>query len=209
MLDVNESLNVLIRQELPVAKSYLTKGKDDALSKARLIGYPVVLKIVSEQAIHKTDVGGVIVGINDDVSLAKAYDELTALSRKHGFSLKGLLVQEQFKGLELIIGIKKDPVFNQVIMFGVGGVMVELLKDVSFRVCPVNKSEAKKMINELKAKELLSGFRGSVPADLDVIADLISRVSRMAVNEKIIEMDLNPVMIKGAKALIVDARISF
>ncbi len=209
MLDVFESLEFLKQQGLPVVKSFLAGSRHEAVFASRAIGYPVVMKLVSPKAVHKTDIGGVITGIHDELRAKRAYDELIYKSEKLKIPLRGVLVQEQFSGVELIIGVKKDHVFNQVIMIGVGGIFVELLKDVSFRVCPVNKKQVLSMINELRANKLLKGYRGVKGVNIDKLAGLISKVSRLAVDKDLIEMDINPIIMKADKALIVDARIKF
>jgi len=209
MLSVDESLNFLKDNGMPIAKSVLVNSESEAVNQALKIGYPVVLKVVSSKLTHKTDVGGVITGLVDEVSVRRAYNQLINLSKSKGVSINGLLVQEQLSGIELIIGVNKDPVFNQVILLGIGGVLVELIKDVSLRVCPVNKKEALRMINELKAKKLLAGYRGKEGVNTKKLADLISKVSRLAVKKSIKEMDINPLIMKGSKALIVDARLEF
>ncbi len=207
MLDVFESLKFLKKQGLPVAKSYLATSRHEAVFASKTIGYPVVMKLVSSKAIHKTDVGGVVTGIYDEIRARRAYDELLLSAQHLKLPLKGILIQEQFSGIELIIGIKKDPVFSQVLMFGIGGIFVELLRDVSFRVCPVNKKEAKSMICELKAGKLLQGYRGVKGVNIDKLSELISKISKIAVQKDIKEMDINPLTMKGNKALVIDARV--
>src|SRR3989338_11705053 len=142
---------------IPVAKSIVTKDskKAEIFSKS----YPVVLKIISSKASHKTDIGGVKI-VNNKQELEKEFNLLIKLSKKKKLHLEGILVQEYIKGREVIIGIKNDPSFGHAIMFGIGGIMVEILKDVTFRICPIEESDAESMIQELKTKKILYGIRG-------------------------------------------------
>lgn len=209
MLDVYESLKILSSSSLPIAKSFLAHSKDESIKYARELGYPVVLKLVSAELIHKTEASGVVINIQNEGELVRAYDAITNKTSQLKIKVKGMLIQEQLSGIELIIGVKKDPVFGQVIMFGIGGVFVELLKDVSFRVCPIDIKEASSMIGELKARKLLEGYRGKEGVDLKILALIISKVSKFAVDKNLIEMDINPLIMKSGKALIVDARIDY
>ena len=192
---------------LPVAKSQLCNDSGEVVKCAKRFHFPVVLKIISGQAIHKTDIGGIKVA-KDYAELRNSYLELMRLSRDKRIKLDGILVQEHTKGTEVIIGIKKDATFGHVIMFGIGGTMVELLKDVSFRVCPINENDAESMIGELKFNKLLYGFRGSKPVNFKLLKSILVKVSKIpSRHKKIEELDINPLMISGNTAKIVDARV--
>lgn len=192
---------------LPLAKSYLCKSSEEIVKRATTLKFPVVLKLISRQAVHKTEIGGVRVA-KDLAELRKNCAELMAISKKKRIKLDGILVQEYAKGTEVIIGIKKDPAFGHVIMFGTGGTLVELLKDVSFRVCPITESDAGSMIEELRLKPLLQGFRGSKPANMKLLRSILVKVSRIPLkHKKIEELDINPLMINDKAAKVVDARV--
>lgn len=199
MLDVFESLNFLKLNGLPVVKSLVVKSVGALKSACECFGYPLVLKVNSSG--HKSDSGGVVISIYSYVGALKAFKQLKKYSSE-------LVVQPQVSGLELSLGLKVDPVFGQVIMFGLGGVLIELLNDVSFRVCPVNKKEAKLMINELKSSKLLKGYRGQPKISLELLCDLIVKLSHLAVKDNIKVLDINPLIASADKLLIVDARLS-
>jgi acetyl-CoA synthetase (ADP-forming) len=197
--------------DIPVTKFKLAKNDAEAVEHATSIGFPVVLKIVSPDIIHKSDVGGVIIGVKNVKEVRSAYKQIMNNVRKHNPSAKivGILVQEMAPaGTEVIVGSIKDPQFGPAIMFGLGGVFVEVLKDVTFRVAPVTEDEAAEMISEVKAYPLLTGYRNTPPADLKAITKILLNTSKLVMDHvEIKELDLNPIMVyeKGAKT--VDARI--
>jgi acetyl-CoA synthetase (ADP-forming) len=196
---------------IPVPKSRLAESEATAIKFADEIGYPVVLKIVSPDIVHKSDVGGVLVNIQNAKEVGAAYRQIIANIKKHKADARivGVLVQEMApSSTEVIVGSTKDQQFGPVLMFGLGGVFVEILKDVTFRVAPITEEEARDMVTEVKAYPLLKGYRGSPPADIDAIVNILLATSRMVQeHSEIKELDLNPVMVyrKGAKT--VDARI--
>ncbi|MBW2973019.1 acetate--CoA ligase family protein [Candidatus Woesearchaeota archaeon] len=190
---------------LPIAKSILAKKVEDAKRFAKT--YPVMLKIISPQALHKTEVKGIRKADNAE-DLEIKFNELTAIAKKKRFTLQGILVQEFIEGVETIIGLKNDPTFGHVVVFGAGGVLVELMKDVSFRVCPITEKDAESMIEELKAKKLLFGFRGAKPVNLKILKNAIVAVSKIpAKYPKIQELDINPFIINEKTGKVVDARV--
>jgi len=192
---------------LPLAKSVLCKDSGGVVKCAKKFHFPVVLKIISKQAVHKTEIGGIKIA-KDYLELRNSYTELMRLSRDKRIKLDGILVQEHAKGVEVIIGIKKDATFGHVIMFGIGGTMVELLKDVSFRLCPITEQDAESMIGELKFSKLLYGFRGSKPVNFKLLKSILVKASRIPARRKRIEeLDINPLMISGSVAKVVDARV--
>lgn len=192
---------------LPLAKGFLCKNSEDVVSCMKKMKFPAVLKIVSADAVHKTDIGGVKVVANY-LELRNSYTSLMRLAREKEMKLDGILVQEFVKGIEVIAGIKKDPSFGHAIMFGIGGTMVELIKDVSFRVCPIGEKDAASMIDELKLKKLLYGFRGTKPVNISLLKSILVKVSRIPAKYKNIEeLDINPLIINDRIAKIVDARI--
>lgn len=191
-----EDLKFLKKEGIPVVRLVRVKGESD-LKKAKRLGYPLVLKITRG---HKTDVGGVVLNITSEGELLKAYRRL----KKFG----ELVAQKQVSGIETIIGVKKDPTFEQVIMFGLGGVFTELLRDVSFRACPISKKEALSMMKEIRASRLLFGFRGR-RANIRLLQEVLVKVSKMAVKYDIKEMDINPFIVDEKKGYAVDARIVY
>jgi acyl-CoA synthetase (NDP forming) len=206
-----EAKTVCMEYEIPVTKFKVAKNEAEATRFAEEIGYPVVLKIVSPDIIHKSDVGGVIVGLKDAKDVRSAHKQILENVRKHDARAKivGVLVQEMAPpSTEVIVGAIKDPQFGPSLMFGLGGIFVEVLKDVTFRVAPVTEDEACEMITEVKAYPLLRGYRNTPPADIDAIVKILLNTSKLVMkHQEIKELDLNPIMVyeKGAKT--VDARI--
>ena len=196
---------------IPVTKFKLALNEKEAAKYADEIGYPVVLKIVSPDIIHKSDAGGVIVNLKNPAEVTNAYKKIMENVKKYNAKAKivGVLVQEMApQSTEVIVGAIKDPQFGQTVMFGLGGIFVEILKDVNFRIAPLTTEDAKEMITELKAYPLLKGYRNTPPADIDALVSILCNTSRLVMdNPEIKELDLNPVMAyqKGAKT--VDARI--
>jgi acyl-CoA synthetase (NDP forming) len=175
-----------------------------AVSMARQIGYPVVAKIVSPDVVHKSDVQGVVVGIKDDETLVRT---LARLSKIDGFV--GMLIAEMAKGIELIVGAKNDFQFGPMILLGMGGVGVEIYKDVSLRMAPLKTRDADHMIQELTARKLLTGYRGSEPINLNALKKTIVTFSHLMMDmQDVVEsVDLNPVMCTAKSCIVVDARI--
>jgi acetyl-CoA synthetase (ADP-forming) len=196
---------------IPVTKSELATNEQEAARLAEKIGFPVVLKILSPDIIHKSDVGGVMVNLKDEKEVRNAYQQIMKNVKNHNAKAKilGILVQEMApSSTEVIVGAIKDPQFGPALMFGLGGVFVEVLRDVTFRIAPVAADEAREMIGEVKAYPLLKGYRGSPPADIDAIVKIILATSKLVMeHQEVKELDLNPIMVyeKGAKT--VDARI--
>jgi len=196
---------------IPVTDFRVAVDENTAVDYAGEIGYPVVLKIVSPEIIHKSDIGGVVIDLKDAKEVLNAYRQIMKNVKKHNPNAKtvGLLVQEMApQSTEVIVGATKDPQFGPTLMFGLGGIFVEILKDVAFRIAPVTENEAREMITEVKAFPLLKGYRGKPPADIDAIVSILLNTSTLIMEHQTIkELDLNPVMVyeKGAKT--VDARI--
>ena len=206
-----EAKTVCREYDIPVTDFELAKNKEETVKSAEKIGYPVVLKIVSPDIIHKSDVGGVIVGLKDSNDVRNGYEQILKNVQKHDPKARilGILVQEMAPpATEVIVGAIKDPQFGPAVMFGLGGIFVEVLKDVTFRVAPITEDEACEMISEVKAYPLLKGYRNTPPADIEAITKILLSTSKLVTDyPKIKEMDLNPIIVyeKGAKT--VDARI--
>jgi len=206
-----EAKTICMEYGIPVTKFKVALNVNEAAKYADEIGYPIVLKIVSPDIIHKSDAGGVVVNLKNPAEVADAYKKILENVKKYKSDAKivGVLVQEMApQSTEVIVGAIKDPQFGQTVMFGLGGIFVEILKDVNFRIAPLTTDDAKEMITQLKAYPLLQGYRNTPPADIDALVAILCSTSRLVMdNPEIKELDLNPVMAyqKGAKT--VDARI--
>ncbi len=206
-----ESKKLLKQAGLNVTEPVLAKSSLEAAQIAEKSGYPVVLKIVSPDIIHKSDSGGVLTGLADASAVRNAYDKMTA-SIKQKFPdavIEGISVQPQAApGVEVIIGMTRDPQFGPAIMFGLGGVMVEVFNDVSIRIAPLTREDTSEMLRELKGYKLLQGYRGKPEVDTDILEDWLLKVSALAMkNPAIKELDINPVFAYEKGAVAVDARI--
>jgi len=206
-----ESKRILKQAGLRVTEPVLAKSREEAVSISRQIGFPVVLKIVSADITHKSDSGGVIVGLADAESVGKSYTGMmSVIRRKHPDAvIDGISVQKQAPpGVEVIIGMTKDPQFGPAVMFGLGGVWVEILKDVSFRIAPLCQDDAAEMIHELKGYRLLQGYRGKEAVDTAILEDWLLKISRLVEQNSLIkELDINPIFAYPDGAMAVDARI--
>lgn len=208
-----ESREILEVYDIRIPKAELARDIGEARQIAKKIGYPLVLKIASPNILHKTDVGGVRVGIEDEKDLEENYDRILFNVKKYmpDANIRGILVQEFIEDKkETIIGMSEDPQFGPLMMFGLGGIYVEALKDVSFRIAPVSRKAASEMVDEIKAVKLLKGVRGENPSDIDSIIDIILKVSQLVTDfPEIMEMDINPLFVKrqGEGSIAGDARI--
>jgi acetate---CoA ligase (ADP-forming) subunit beta len=189
---------------LPVTRFHWVHSREDALEAASEIGYPVVTKIVSPKIMHKSDAGGVRVGIRDEGELSQAYDDLSTLD---GFD--GIIVDQMARGIELIIGAKHDPQFGMVVLTGIGGTSVEIYQDIVIRMAPFSTDTAQNALKSLRGSALITGYRGDDAVNMEKLVHLMVHFSELAVDlEKNIEsIDLNPVMCNKEEALIADARI--
>ena len=207
----HESKEILEAYEIPTTKETLALDADDAAKSAEKMGFPVVLKIYSPEIVHKSDVGGVFIGLKTQSAVKEAYRKIieNLNAKRHDAKILGVLVQEMVQeGYEVIVGAVRDPQFGPVIMFGLGGVFVEVLKDVSFRLAPLSKKEALEMIEETKGFKVLEGFRGEKPTDFDALAKVITRVGKIMVDlQEVIEIDINPLIVHNRGLIAVDARI--
>ena len=207
-----ESKEVLRDAGINTVETKLAKSRKEAISISKQMGFPVVLKISSPDIIHKSDSGGVKVGLKSGAAVGRAYTEILASIKQRGpaATIEGVSVQNMARpGIEVIIGMSKDAQFGPVIMFGLGGILVEILKDVSFRIVPLTKRDARDMIKEIKAYPLLEGYRGQEPADIPFLEELLLKVSDFVEkNPQIKELDLNPIFAYNDGAVAVDARIA-
>jgi acyl-CoA synthetase (NDP forming) len=206
-----ESKDLLRSLGIPTTEMKLATSKEEAVALSRKIGYPCVLKVSSPDITHKSDAGGVKVGLKSEEDVAEAYDAIMSSCRAKfpNAAIEGVTVQNMARpGLEVIVGMATDPQFGPVMMFGLGGVWVELLKDVSFKIVPLTKYDAKSAIREIRAAPLLDGFRGSDPVDTSALEDILMRVSDfVSKTPEVKEMDLNPIFAYPDGAMAVDARV--
>jgi len=206
-----ESKELLQQAGINVIDTRLATSKQEAKLISRQLGFPIVLKIASPDIVHKSEAGGVRLGLKTLKQVGEAYDDiLLAVRQGHPQAVvHGVSVQNMARpGVEVIIGMSKDAQFGPVLMFGLGGILVEVLKDVSFRIVPLTRKDAREMIKEIKGYALLKGYRGQEPVDLSSLEDLLLKVSDFAEqNPEIKEIDLNPVLAYSNGALAVDARL--
>jgi len=206
-----DALELLKAFGIPVSEYIIVHDAAEAKDAADKIGYPVVLKVVSRDILHKTEAGGVMAGLKNAQEVEDSFNEMIFELSDHYATAKieGFLIERMVdKGVEVIVGGVRDAQFGPAVMFGIGGVIVELLKDVSFRLAPVTKEECLEMVKEIKAYPLLTGYRGSGIVNLDAISDVIIKIgSIMEELEEIKEMEINPLIAYPDGVIAVDARI--
>ena len=207
-----EAKEILIGAGIPVVETKLARTKRDAILISEEMGFPLVLKIVSADVIHKSDAGGVKLGLKSRAQVSKAYTEIVSSIKKSypQARIDGVSVQRMARpGVEVIVGMTKDPQFGPVLMFGLGGILVELLKDVSFRIVPLTKEDAGEMIREIKGYPLLRGYRGQEPVDIAYLEELIIKVSKFVERKpEVNALDINPIFAYNDGAIAVDARMT-
>ncbi|MEK6965232.1 MAG: acetate--CoA ligase family protein, partial [Thermoproteota archaeon] len=189
----------------------LVNSADQAAKAAKKLGFPLVMKVVSPQILHKTDVGGVKVGLDNVNDVKKTFNDIyKRLSKKKGVQLKGILLEKMVpKGTELIVGLQNDPQFGPVIMVGIGGVLTEVFRDVAFRMLPITTSDAKSMLDELKGSKMLKGFRGSEPIDINMLSKALVQIGKLGVDNAshFDSIDFNPIVVYPKSYAVVDAKI--
>ncbi len=207
----HEAMQLFKDYGLPTPEYRFVSDKEQAAEAAGQLGFPVVLKIVSQDVLHKTDAGGVKVGLQTEQDVTQAYDEIIDSVHKKvpNARIQGMLVVAQApKGTECILGMVKDKQFGPALMFGLGGIFVEVLKDVSFRVLPLTQKDALEMIKETKAYKVLSGVRGEGAKDVEALSRAILNLAKLVEqNPEIQEIDANPVMVYEKGVLVLDARV--
>jgi acyl-CoA synthetase (NDP forming) len=206
-----EGRTLLTEAGISVVETKLASSKEQAVAVSQKLGFPVALKIASSDVVHKSDAGGVKLGLKTATQVGKAYDDIMK-SIKKAFpdaKIEGVSVQTMAKpGVEVIIGMSKDAQFGPVLMFGLGGVLVEILKDVSFRIVPLLKRDAKEMVRDIKGFPLLQGYRGSEPMDVENLENILLKVSDFVEKTpEVKELDLNPIFAYKDGAIAVDARV--
>lgn len=202
-LPLKEIESLLSKYNIPLCPTGLAVLKQEAIKIANNFCYPVVLKAASLGGEHKTELGLVKKDIRNDNELAYAWDEMIKMKVK----MEGILVQKHLSGTEIAVGMKRDHQFGPVLMFGIGGTMLEIMKDVTFRIAPVARQDVVQMFKEIKGAKVLAGYRGNPPVDLDKLAGLIVSLSELAMKEKNIkEIDLNPLIADKNGVWVVDPR---
>lgn len=211
LLNEVEAKDVITEAGIAATATTLATSRDEAIAAAQKAGFPVVLKVVSRDIAHKSDVGGVRLGLETPEAVGEAFDGILSSARSAvpGATIEGVSVQPMARpGTEVIIGMTTDDQFGPVMMFGLGGIMVEVLKDVAFRLVPLTDRDAHQMIDEIKGAPVLNGVRGAPPSDRDALATALVGVSKLVEQHpEIRELDLNPVFAYPDGALAVDARI--
>ncbi len=207
----DEALGVIESSGISTPDYVMAKTAKEAIEASRTIGFPVVLKIVSPDVLHKSDVGGVVVDVESEEEVEKHYDEIMDNLAKNisDACITGILVQKQVRqATEVIIGGIRDEQFGPAVMFGLGGIFVELFKDVAFRIAPVTETEALEMMKEIKGYPILSGYRGMKELDISQIIKTIVTISELISNvDEIKEVELNPLLVYEKSVVAVDARI--
>ena len=206
MLSEHESKKLLAAYGIPVTKERLARNVGELKQAASDIGYPMVLKGHSPSLAHKTEKGLIRVDIRNEQEAIEAFNEITENVENNE---KAVLVQEMIKGQrELVVGLTRDPQFGPCVMFGLGGIFTEILKDISFRVAPLEKHDALEMMREIKGHKILDAVRGMPAADIDALADILMAVGRIGLeNDEVKEVDINPLILKGSKPVAVDALV--
>lgn len=207
----NESRDILEAYGMRIPRATLAPTADDAVAAADSIGYPVVLKIASPDILHKTDVGGVKVGLSSPNDVRDAFELIVYRAQRYvpGATIWGCLVQEMIpKGTEILVGMSRDPQFGPLVTFGLGGIYVEALKDVTFRVAPFDRDDAEAMLGEIRAHALLEGVRGEKPIDREAVIETLLKVSQLVTDyPQIVELDINPLVVYQKGAIALDARL--
>ncbi len=200
-----ESRKVIASAGVPIPREALVQSRDEAMDQAEKIGFPVVLKGSSPELTHKTEMGMVHVNLKNRDDVGGAFDELSG----KGIRLEGFLVQEMVEGRrEFVIGLTRDPQFGPSVMFGLGGIFTEAMKDVSFRVAPLSEDDAREMIGEIRAAKLLDAFRGEKAVDREILVRALVGIGHLGMkHEEIAEIDINPLIIRDGKPIAVDALV--
>jgi acetyl-CoA synthetase (ADP-forming) len=206
ILSFEETKRILLKYKLPFCRTEIFNSKEKALAFAKQIGFPVVLKIHAQKIFHKSEIGGVRINIKNAEEFIISWDQIEKNIR--GKNIEGILVQEMVSGSEIALGMKRDNQFGPVLMFGLGGIFIEIIKDVALRIAPIGIEGAMEMIKEIKGFEILNGARGKKKVDLIKIAEMIVNLSNLSMKEeKVQSIDFNPVMVTDKQAMITDFRI--
>ena len=210
ILSVQESKKILLQEGFPVNTTKFGTNLEEVLKEAKIIGFPVVLKVSSQDIVHKSDIGGVITGIHNVNELKKEFEKLqnSITHKKPEAKIEGYLIEKMESGIELLVGSTLDPMFGPILAFGLGGIYVEVIKDVVFRLIPIDREDATEMISEIKAAKILDGIRGQPAVDKIALVNLLMKTSSFIDRHpEIRELDINPVLATDKGVSVVDARI--
>jgi len=206
-----EAYELLSKYGIPVPKYSVASTEEEVLKVAKRLEFPLVMKIISLDIIHKTDIGGVILNIMNEQQVRESYKTIidSVKKNKPEAKINGVLLYKQVpSGVEVIVGMIRDPQFGPTVMFGLGGIFTEILKDVTFRVCPVERTDIEEMLTEIEGIKMLQGYRGQPRRDVNAIIDIIMEISRLALDYPVVkEIDLNPIIVYEKGAVVVDAKI--
>ena len=210
-LTEDEAYKLLSKHGIPIPKYFIASSEEEAIKIATRLGFPLVMKIVSPDIMHKTDIGGIKMNIINPPQVKESYKNIICNVRKNKpeARINGVLLYKQApKGVEVIVGIIRDPQFGPTVMFGLGGIFTEILKDVAFRVCPVEKTDIEEMLAEIAGIKMLKSYRGQPSCDINAIIDIILEISKLALVYPVIkEIDLNPIIVYEKGAIVVDAKM--
>jgi acyl-CoA synthetase (NDP forming) len=210
VLTIKESKAILVYEGFPINPTGFGTTLEEILTEAKKVGFPLVLKVSSSDIVHKSDVGGVITGIMDVLDLQDRFEELEQKLKQKapGAHIEGYVIEKMETGIELLVGSAQDPMFGAILSFGLGGIFVEVFKDVVFRLIPISREDAVEMLAEIKAAQLLDGVRGQPPVDKQALVELLLQTSKFIESHpEIEELDLNPVFATVKGISVVDARI--
>lgn len=210
VLTLKESKDILAYEGFPINPTGFGTTLEEILTEAKKIGFPLVLKVSSADIVHKSDVGGVITGIMDVLDLEDKFEglEQTLKQKAPNAYIEGYILEKMETGIELLVGSAQDPMFGSILSFGLGGIFVEVFKDVVFRLIPITREDAVEMLVEIKSARILDGVRGQLPVDKQALVELLLQTSRfIEAHPEIEELDLNPVFATAKGVSVVDARI--
>jgi len=206
-----EAYELLSKHGIPVPEYSVASTEEELLKVAKRVDFPLVMKIVSPDIMHKTDIGGIKMNITNLPQIKKAYKDIihNVRQNKPEARINGMLLCKQVsKGVEVIVGMIRDPQFGPTVMFGLGGIFTEILKDIAFRVCPIERTDIEEMLTEIEGIKILQGYRGQPRRDANAIIDIIMGISRLALDYPVVkEIDLNPIIVYEKGAIVVDAKI--
>ncbi len=202
ILSYQKQKEILLRYDIIEARSEIVLNKEDIESKTQEIGHPLVMKIASEKHLHRSEVGGVVLDVKNLDEAKKAFESLIKIE-----GVEGVIVQEKIDGAEFIVGGKIDKSFGPIVLLGSGGVMVEILDDVVFFAAPITREEGEKMIEKIKGKRLLEGFRGKEPFNKDYLVNLLLKTSKLIISKEVDEVEFNPVIINEKGAFVCDVKM--
>ncbi len=205
VLAEKRSEELLEKEGLPIAERYFTAREQEAMRKAKALGYPVVMKVSSDKIIHKSDVHGVITDVRSELEVKEAFRKLKRIK-----NCQEVMLQQHVDGHQLLVGIKKDEVFGHALAVGAGGIYTEIIKDATFRICPITKRDAGEMLRGLKFYDILKGARNAPKVNFEKLRQFLTKISQLPEKYPLLqELDINPLFVSNKGVLIADARMVF